>query len=160
MNIQKKAKHKTAVFTRSAKTSEDNTLIKTLKASLWGTLVTIGVGFLLLLVGTAVAFSSSDPGALIDPVSYVSLYMASFFGGFTCAKLNPRSPYLSSGLAAGVFVILSMIVALAMPSSTYSLESTWDGLLLRLATVLVFFLGTLIGLKGAGKAHKPKKKRH
>lgn len=160
MNIQKKAKHKTAGFTRSAKASEDNTLIKTLKASLWGTLITLVVGFLLLLVGTAVAFSTSDPGALIDPVSYVSLYMASFFGGFTCAKLNPRSPYLSSGLSSGIFVILSMLVAFAMPNSPYSLDSAWDGLLLRLATVLVFFLGTLIGLKGAGKAHKPKKKRH
>ena len=53
-----------------------------------------------------------------------------------------------------------MLVAFAMPNSPYSLDSAWDGLLLRLATVLVFFIGTLIGLKGAGKAHKPKKKRH
>ena len=159
MNIQKRSKHKTAVFTHSAKTSEDTTLIRTLKASLWGAIIALGVGFALLLIGTAVAFSVSDPGALIDPVSYVSLYIASLVGGFACAKLNPRAPYLSSGLAAGVFVIAGMLAALAMPSTPYSLDSAWDGLLFRLASVLVFFAGALIGVKSRAE-HKTTRRKH
>ena len=155
MNNQKKTKHKTAV----SKASEDTTLVKTLKASLWGLIITVAISFLLLLIGTAVAYSTSDPGSLIDPVSYVSLYMASFFGGFACAKLNRRSPYLSSGLASASFVLLSLLAAFAMPDSLYSLDSAWSGLFLRLAVILTFFVGTLIGLKRTEKPHKLHKKR-
>ena len=158
MNNQKKTKHKTAVFGRGSKASEDTTLIKTLKASLWGFLITVAISFLLLLIGTAVAYSTSDPSSLIDPVSYVSLYMASFFGGFACAKLNHHSPYLSSGLASSAFVLLSLLAAIAMPSSVSSLDSAWISLLLRLAVILLFFVGTMFGLKSAGKSHKPHKK--
>ena len=99
MNAQKKNNHRTAVLRRNAKASEDNTLIKTLKASLWGLVITVAVSFLLLLIGTAVAYSTSDPSSLIDPISYVSLYMASFFGGFAfCKKLAALFPSYSSSI--------------------------------------------------------------
>ena len=159
MNAQKKNNHRTAVLRRNAKASEDNTLIKTLKASLWGLVITVAVSFLLLLIGTAVAYSTSDPSSLIDPISYVSLYMASFFGGFACAKLNRRAPYLSSAMTSGAFILLGVLVSLIVPYSEHSLDSAWVGLTLRLLTLLVFFIGTLIGLKQGGAPKKRPQKR-
>lgn len=160
MNNQKKIKHKTAVLGHNAVSGDDSTLIKTLKASLLGLLITLAVSFLLLLIGTAVAYSTADPGSLIAPVSYVALYMSAFFGGFACAKLNRRAPYLTSGLASGAFVLIGLLLSAIMSDSLSSLDSVWIGLVLRLAVILIFFVGTLLGLKRVNTPHKNRRKHH
>ena len=160
MNDTKRSKRKTAVSAQKASSHSDSTLQKTLRASLWSFLITVAVSLVLLLAGTAVAYSTSDPTSLISPIAYVSLYMSAFFGGFASAKLNKRSPYLTCALCSGVFLLLGVLASAAIPQSNESLSSFGETLILRLAEVLMFFVGTVIGIKSFSSKGQTRHKKY
>lgn len=160
MNTKRKSGHRSAVSARKAALSDDSAIIKTVRASLGSLLITVAISVLLLLVGTAVAYSTADPTALVQPISYAALYIAALLGGIISAKLNRRSPYLTCALASGAFSLIGVLVAAVLPDSLSSADSVWLSLTLRLAALLIFFAGAFIGAKQKPKRSARHARKH
>lgn len=137
----------------------EDTLDKTLKNAFFGLLISAGISLLLLLVGTAAAFFTGDPTALVEPLGYVILFISTFFGGFACGKLNRRSPLLTSALCGFGFVILSMLISFVLPHTLASHLEAWQRLLMHLASFLCFPLGAIANKKADKKPKKRRKTR-
>lgn len=160
MKDTKKSKRRTAVSGNKAASVNDTTLQKTLRASLFGFLISVALGALLLFVGTAVAYSTADPLPLIPPIAYTVLYLSALFGGFACAKLNKRAPYLTCSLCSGAFLLLGFVISALIPDSNDSVSSLGASLLLRSAEILIFFLGAAIGASSSSTTSRGRKKHH
>lgn len=135
--------------------SHETTLDRTLKASFWGLLITVGISLALMLSGTGIAFMTDDPTAFVDPIGYVALFTSAFFGGFACCKLNRSSSYLTSALTGAYFVILSMLLSFAIP---HEFSSKMD-IFLRLGLHMLTFVTFLVGCFASQKAGEPKKRK-
>ena len=160
MNTTRKSGHRSAVSARKAASGDDSTIIKTVRASLISLLITVAISLLLLLAGTAVAYSTADPTALVPPISYAVLYVSALLGGVASAKLNRRAPYLTCGLASGAFALIGVLVAAALPDSLSTADSVWFSLILRLSAILVCFVGAILGTKQKAKRPAGRAKKH
>ena len=125
-----------------------------LKSSFLGILFTAGVSLALLFASTAAALMTYDPTAFVDFIGYASIFIASFFGGFICSKLDKNSPYLVGILTGVGFVILSMLLSFALPHSLASGMKILTRLGIHALSFVLFPIGTLIGVKSS----KPKRK--
>ncbi len=160
MNTQRKEKHpRTAVRRQKSKQGEESSvLISIIKSSLLSLVITFVISFVLLLLGTAVAYTNPDPAALVTPVSLVSLYLSAFFGGFVCRKLNKQSAPIAVMLTSALFVLLGLVISLCLPSSPVDPGvNSWLSLVLRLAVIGMFFVGSALA-KGSNKSKKKHKR--
>jgi putative membrane protein (TIGR04086 family) len=155
MQNQRKAHNKI----RKNKIKKDSAMDKTVKSSFLGILITVGIGFSLMLASTAAALLTDDPTAFVTPVGYVIGFVTAFFGGFICAKLNKSSPYLTGAICGIAFLLLSFLISLALPHSLNSEMKIGLLLLLHVAKLITFILGTFIGVKSATNMHKKRKRR-
>ena len=137
----------------------NSSLDKTLKSSFLGILITVGIGFSLMLASTAAAFLTDDPTAFIAPIGHVLPFVCAFLGGFICSKLNKPSPFLTSIICGFGFFILSMLVSFLLPSTLSSDVKIWVRICLHLATVLTFPLGAFASIKSSKPQHKIKRRR-
>ena len=131
---------------------------KLISSTILALAITIGISLALLLVATAIAISLPDPLALVDPIGYTSIFVASLLGGFACSKINKKSPYLTSIVCGSAFVIFSMLISFALPHTLSSGMDMWARLLLHVASLAAFPIGAFISVKGARKTHSRKKK--
>ena len=162
MNIQKKSNHKNTAVSgqRNRQGDENSTLIKILKGSLLSLLITFIISFVLILIGAAVAYSNPDPDKLILPISYVSLYISAFFGGFSSAKLNKSDRHLTAALTCALFILIGFLMSLFLPDNTYGSElPKYLSLILRLAIIPVFFIGVTLAntRKSTSRSRKRRK---
>lgn len=140
----------------------ESTLDRTFRTSLLALIITVCISALLVFASAFVVSLTDDPLIFIEPVGYVALYLASFFGGFASSKLNKASPYLTSLLCGAGFVLLSMLLSLCLPHTLASGLTILYRLLLHLLSMLCFPVGALAGIKAAKSPSKHKKfqKRH
>ena len=135
--------------------SSQNAVDKLISSSILGLALSVGISIALLLIGSLIAISTNDPLALVDPIGYVSLFLASFLGGFACSKLNKQSPYLTGTVCGGAFVLLSMLISFSLPHTLSSGIDIWLRLALHVLSLALFPVGAIFGIK----ASRPKRRR-
>ena len=140
----------------------ESPLDRTLRSALVALVITACISALLVFVGAFVVSLTDDPLIFIEPVGYVTLYLASFFGGFASSKLNKSSAFLTSLLCGAGFVLISMLLSLCLPHTLASGLTVLHRLLLHLLSLACFPVGALAGIKAAKSPSKHKKyqKRH
>ena len=139
--------------------SNQSSIDKLISSTIIGLSITIGISLAILLLSTAIAISLPDPLALIDPIGYTSIFVASFLGGFACSKINKRSPYLTSIVCGSAFVVFSMLISFAIPHTLSSGMNIWTRLGLHTLSLIMFPFGSLIELKSSRKTYSKKKKK-
>ena len=154
-------KNKKTKHSRAKLTSQNNqtTLDKLFSSSIIGLAITVGISLTVLLLGTAIAISLPDSLALVDPIGYVSLFISAFFGGFSCSKLNKRSPYIASMLCGCGFVLLSMLVSICIPHTLASGMDILTRLVLHTLSLAAFPIGALAGIKGSKNTLRKKRRK-
>ena len=144
---------------RKSTIKRESSLDKTFKSSFLGILITVGIGFSLMLASTAAALLTDDPTAFVSPIGHILPFLCAFIGGFICSKLNQSSPYLTSALCGVGFFLVSMLCSFILPSTLSSGINLWLRLFLHLATLSMFPLGAFVSIKSSKPQHKIKKRR-
>ncbi len=119
-------------------------------ACVFGALVGLIFALALLLIFSAVALGSSNPDALISPLSLTACGVSFFAAGLAASK--KRSAPLPCGALSGAMLcavlwLISLLLGDAA-SPTYSLPQS---LLIRLALIFVAVVGALIGTNSKGR---------
>lgn len=130
---------------------EETPIIKrVLLSSLFGVLISVLSGGILLTLLCLFALGTEDPLSLIPPLALLALLPSNFFGGFVSSKRADCSPMACGAICAAMWMLLSLIVALCLPypSSDYAL---WQSIMLHTASVLFCLLGAFAG------SYKPRK---
>jgi len=117
-------------------------------------LVAISVGFVLLLVFSALSLSAKDPLSYVMPLSLFTLGFASVICGLLVSLLNRRSDlptYLLGTLAGAVLVLLLFVISLVPINGNFFFA---DGVraAVYIGVVLLSLLGSVIA--------KPRRKKH
>jgi putative membrane protein (TIGR04086 family) len=74
--------------------------------------ITALTALLLTTVGALILRGSSDPTALISPVSAAVLAVSSLIGGIIAGKMNKESPVAASLVCGGLTAVLLILIAL------------------------------------------------
>ena len=82
-----------------------------------GLAVMLAASLALLLLFTAIVYSTSDPGKLTDVAALAALYIACFAGGMT-AVLSCGGEMSAGLICGGIFWLLLLLVSLMIPGST------------------------------------------
>lgn len=133
------------------------------KAVLITLVITVACGLLLLLGGTAIAYSTSDPGSLAKPVSLVSLGLTALACGITSGCVNRRGELniqLMGAISAAAFVLLMLLLSV-IPTGVSGDISGSEKLLTIAGFLGVSVLGTFF-VKKRGRRRKhgyPQKKK-
>ena len=77
-------------------------------AALFALPVTVLIGFALLLIVTAVAYTNADPDALTTPLSLAALGLTALMGGMVSGMRGYRQPLLSALLLGLLLVLLQL----------------------------------------------------
>ena len=152
----KKPNHKRKV---NSGASNQSFVDKLISSTIFGLAITVGISLALLLIATAIAISLPDPLALIDPIGCTSIFVASFFGGLACSKINKNSPYLTSIVCGSAFVVFSMLISFAIPHTLSSGMNIWVRLGLHTLSLIMFPFGSLIEVKSSRKTYSKKKNK-
>ncbi len=128
-------------------------------SSAYGLLCATVILILLLAIFSAVGLATENPHSLLTPISFFSIYTASFFGGFIAIKKNKGADALLCGLICGIFTFLFLsliffIIGIILKSQSASL--TW---LFRALIIPASILGSLLGSAKKNKLPKRKKRR-
>lgn len=142
---------------RKIKNSSEAPIDKTLKVCALGVVITFCIGFFVLLLGTAIAYSMPDATALVNPIGYTSIFITSLLGGFAISKLEGRAPFLASIITGICFVILSMLLSFALPHAYASGLDVIYRLILHAISLALFPVGTFLGIKARRPLRKNKK---
>ena len=137
---------------------EDSLPALVLKNSLFGMLVSILTGLLLVTAMTAFAHANPNPTSLLSPLSLAALLPAMFAGGFLCVKRTGDAPLLCGIVCGGMMTLLTMLLSLilrGLPSSAYSF---WQSALLHALAILFCVLGAFAG--NVKRKPKPMSKRY
>ena len=126
-----------------------------LLSSALGALIGGGSLLILLLIMSAICLLVDSPHALVTPMCFVAIYLASFIAGFFAVKRNDSSDALICGslcgtiLALAIWVIFGIAGKILGASSPFVLSLIW-----KLIIVLFSILGAFIGLKSRKKKKK------
>ena len=116
---------------------------------------TLGVSLVLLLVAALADYLTDDPGGNARTFGLAALYLSALIGGVLVSGSD--LPFYISGLIPGsVYLLLLTVIALGLPDTFSSGDSFPVSLLLHLAVVAAFVLGSLFGNI---RKNKPKTKR-
>lgn len=85
--------------------STEGSFVSALFAALFALPVTVLIGFVLLLIATAVAYTHADPDALTAPLSLTAWGLTALMGGMVSGMRGYRSPLLSA-LILGLLLLL------------------------------------------------------
>ena len=145
-------------FSDEAEASAEGGWTSSLLAALFALPVAVLIGFLLLLITTAVAYTNADPDALTTPLSLVALGMTALMGGTVAGVRGYRHPLLSA-----CFLGLMLLLLLLGGSLFYSDElraqlsvgisalGRWG---MRLSVLPLSLLGGRIGKKRDRERHR------
>ncbi len=146
-----------APASRSGDNEESGLFMTVIKNSLFGLLGFAVSGLILVTLMCAIAYASSDPGALIAPLAIGALMISSFIGGFIDAKLTRQAPLLCGAVCGAMCAVLMLVLSLCfagVPSSHYTFLS---GLFMHAFALLFSILGAFTG--SIKRRVNPKKRR-
>jgi putative membrane protein (TIGR04086 family) len=140
------------------RTQEEAPLFKRiLSCALWGLLINALSGVLLVSIVCFIAYSSSDPLAMIPPMSLLALLPSNFLGGFVASKKCGESPIACGIATAAMWGAVSFLGALCLYSIAPSGYELWQSLLLHALSLAFCLLGAMAG--GIKRIPSRKKRR-
>lgn len=143
-------------ISKSEKRREE-TVDSPLRFFLFRFLWTLGVSLVLLLVAALADYLTDDPGGNARTFGLAALYLSAIVGGVLVSDSD--LPFYLSGLIPGsVYLLLLTAIALGLPDTFSSDDSFPVSLLLHLAVVAAFILGSFIG--NIRKNKQKTKRRH
>ncbi len=95
-------------YADEADVSSEGGFASALFAALFALPVTAVIGFVLLLIATAVAYANADPDAMTMPCSLVALGLTALMGGMVAAMRGYRQPLLSALLLGFLLIVLQL----------------------------------------------------
>ena len=111
----------------------------------------------LLAIFSLVGLASDDPHSLLLPISFFSIYTASFFGGFIAIKKNKGRDALLCGALCGILIALSYSLIFGIIGIILDIDGTSASWLYRPLMIPASLIGSIVGI---GNAHKkPNRKR-
>ena len=140
--------------TKSADTPH---IYKIFLSSLKASLIAFAASFILALIFSVATLKTSDPTALLTPLSLIALYLSSFVGGFFSLRDKGDSP-LAFGASTGVlFMLFQKLSALFLPSEYASERKFLTSALLHVLIILFSCIGAYVAMKM--KKSKKRKRR-
>lgn len=109
-------------------------------------LITLGIGILLTLIASLIAYFSPDPNALIRPLGICAAALTALFGGFAAVRIHGHEALLCGILNGSVFMGLMILVSLFFKAEA-SGYAAWLSCLLHAGFVLLSIAGAYLGLK-------------
>ena len=99
----------------------------------------------LSVLATVVAFSQSDPDALVSVLAFLSVYIASFAGGFVSSKLYRERGVAAATVSGAMFAFLLLFVSVFAKNAVASDNSFAVALALRASIVAASAVGGAVG---------------
>ncbi len=139
--------------------SEENSVFgKLLKSSVYGSVIGLAVGVLVLFVAAITAFRANDPLKMVMPLSLIALYSAAFCSGFFSSKKNDGKLILCGLLSTVLLFCALFIVSRFLPSGLRTANNSYIWLI-RLCIPVMGIIGATIGAFTPKRQTKPKLKR-
>ncbi len=143
---------------RASDPSDRENFTAVMKNSLFGLLGFAVSGLALVTVMCAIAYSSSDPGALITPLALVALLASSFIGGLISSRLTRKAPLLCGVVCGAMCAVAMLALSLCLVKAPSSMYSFGSGLLMHAFALLFSVLGSFTG--NLKRKVNPKKRRY
>ena len=118
--------------------------------------ITLGIGTLLSLISSLIAYFYADPHQLIPPLALLSSALTAFWGGWVAVRLHGHSALLCGTLNGALFTLLMILFSLFFRSYA-SGYAAWQSCFLHVGFFLLSIAGAYVGLHK--KAGSPKKIR-
>ena len=116
-----------------------------LKAAAIGACVSLAAAVVLWFAATALAYSQSDPDAIMPILAFCATYAASFVGGVVAAKADRERGLVSSALGGVAFSLVLLIVSVFARNAYSSGYDFLSATLLRASVVAVSCVGGVVG---------------
>ncbi len=136
---------------RSRVKSSDGT-VSVIKNCFIGMCIAIAVGFILLLIMSALALSFEDPDMSVGGMALAALYISALVGGFASVRMNSGEALLCGALVGAMLNVALVVISLFFRGGDPEGFGVGE-LLTRGAVILMSVLGAYMGL------HKKKRKR-
>ena len=151
--IKRKQKHSPPVTHHSppsypvaqASSEQASPLTSTLGSALFALPLMGILGVIFLLIGSAVAWRSPNPHALIPPLSLVALGLTCILGGLIVARQRRGRPLLGGLLCGLLFTALTWCLTFAVQDTVLPFPSPWLWVI-RLGMVLLTLVGAKLGM--------------
>lgn len=122
--------------------------------------ISVLIGAVLLLIGTAVAYNLEDPAGTVKTVSLISIVMTALIGGIVSSRFCDRDiipPIPFSAITGTLFVLLSFLLTV-LPVKAEEGILNIPKILIYIGEIAVFTLGGIIG-RPREKKRLPYKKK-
>lgn len=127
---------------------EKGSFLEIVKSALFALPVTLIIGAILLVITAFIAYSASDPDAIIDPLSVSVLMLSAVLGGFVASRRCGHAAVVCGAVSGVLFCIALFIVSLCFGEETCETLapriSQLASLCLKLAVVALEVLGAVI----------------
>lgn len=150
MNRTNKGKRRTA-------SSERNGLGELIRHSAIGAAIAVALCGAFCVLGGALCLLSDDPRTLTLPIALIGLYVSAFLGGRIAARLHKGAVLWCGLISGGLLAVLFWFLTLFFPHGEANTVFPIS-LLLRIGTVVVSMLGSILPFSAKRKRH-PQKKR-
>lgn len=121
-------------------------------------LITVGVGILLTVICSLIAYFCADPDSMIRPLSFCAAALTALAGGFIAVRIHKHAA-LICGLLNGSLCTALMILASLFFRAYSSGYAAWLSCLLHIGFMLLSVAGAYIGLQHGTKSTKKMKRR-
>ena len=125
-----------------------------------GAAASVLAALVLSVLATVVAFSQSDPDALVSVLAFLSVYIASFAGGFVSSKLYRERGVAAATVSGAMFAFLLLFVSVFAKNAVASDNSFAVTLALRASIVAASAVGGAVGRYKRQKRRSWKRGRH
>lgn len=115
------------------------------KAAAVGACVSLASAIVLWFTATALAYSQSDPDAIMPILAFFTTYAASFAGGLAAAKADRERGLVGSALGGVAFALVLLFVSVFARNAYSSGYDLMSAMLLRAAVVAVSCVGGAVG---------------
>ena len=115
------------------------------KAAAVGACVSLAAAVVLWFAVTALAYSQSDPDAIMPILAFCATYAASFAGGVVAAKADRERGLVSSALGGVAFALVLLFVSVFARKAYSSGYDLLSATLLRASVVAVSCVGGAVG---------------
>ena len=123
-----------------------------------GFLVSVAICIIGSLLFSWIICKTDDPARYVTPVAFSALYVASFFGGFTAARMTKRSALLC-GLCVGIMIVtITFVASFAVNDALTDNYDMISAIALRVAVLICSIFGAFLGIKRKSPRKKGAKK--
>lgn len=105
---------------RDTEAGESHNWKRVFMSGLFSLPITVAIGAVLLLVTAVIAYSNSDPEALLAPLALSALVLTAVLGGFVASRRCGHSPIVCGSIGGVLFAFLLFVISLGFSDETRS----------------------------------------